>query len=68
MRGSQGLDAILADASCSLLGMGSRMWTLSRWNDGVSLRGVWNLEMQVLLSIVRAHASFYRRKVCPLSK
>lgn len=43
MRGSKGLGTMLVDASCSLLGMGSRMWTFSLWNDGVSLRGVWSL-------------------------
>ena len=59
---------MLVNGSCSLFGMGSRMWAFSRWNEGVSLRGVWSLEMQVLRSIVKAHASFYRRMMCSLAK
>ena len=34
---------MLGSGSCSPFGGRSRMWAFSRWNDGVSLRGVWSL-------------------------
>ena len=49
---------MLVNATCSLLGRRSRMYSFSRWNDGVNLRGVWRLQMQVLLSVVRAQVIF----------
>ena len=43
VRGVKGFDAMLANGLCSLFGGRSMMWAFSRWNDGVSLCGVWSL-------------------------